>query len=91
MRIRIAVLGVGQTHGEGDVVLDNNFTTTLKCIEHGSQAYVMSRRDFLRLFKTNEEAWRIMYSYAVEREKQITKACFNFVKVSNEEKNIMPE
>ena len=86
MRIRLAVLGTGQTHGEGDVVLDNNYTTTLKCMEHGSEAFVISRRDFLRMFKSNEEAWRIMYSYAAEREKQINEACFNFVKVSKEKK-----
>ena len=55
-------------------------------MEHGSEAFVISRRDFLRMFKSNEEAWRIMYSYAAEREKQINEACFNFVKVSKEKK-----
>ena len=60
VKIRLSVLSAGQMHGEWDVVMDKKYTTTLKCIEEDSEAFVMNRPDFMRLFKTNEEAWKIM-------------------------------
>jgi hypothetical protein len=88
VKIRLAILGKGQVHGEGDVVLCRNYTTTLKCIERGSEAFVMNREDFLRLFKTNEESWRIMFDGAKSREQQVYHACLNFVHVCNESHKI---
>lgn len=88
VRIRLLVLGRGQTYGESDVVLNRNYTTTLRCIENNSEAYVMPREEFLRLFKTNEEAWKVMFIDMKLREKQIFDRCFNFVGVSNEDQKL---
>lgn len=38
----------------------------------------------MRLFKTNEEAWRLMYDAAKKREEHIFQTCYTFVNVSNE-------
>ena len=70
MKLRLAVLGPGQIHGEGDVVLDKNYTSTLRCIEQDSELFIMNRDDFLHLFKQNEAAWRIMYQDAMAKEQQ---------------------
>jgi hypothetical protein len=70
----------------GDVVLYKNYTSTLKCIESNSEAYLMKRKDFLRLFKTNEEAWRLMFIHAKQNEIRTLKACNNFIGVCNKAK-----
>ena len=46
----------------------------------------MKRKDFLRLFKTNEEAWRLMFMHAKQTEKRTLQACSNFVGVCNSAK-----
>ena len=69
MKIRLLVLGRGQTYGESDVVLNKKYTTTLRCIQNDSEAFVMPREEFLRLFKTNEEAWKVMFTDIKIREK----------------------
>ena len=56
----------------------------MKCVKNGSELYVMKRDDFMRLFKTNEEAWRLMYDAAKKREEHIFQTCYTFVNVSNE-------
>lgn len=81
-KIRLSILGPGQVFGDIDVILCRKFTTTLKCIENNSEGYIMEREHFLRLFKTNEEAWKIMFKCAQEKEKDIYNRCNNFMKIS---------
>ena len=64
MKIRLSILGPGKIHGEADVALYRNYTTTLRCIENNSEAYLMDRQDFFRLIKKNDEAWRLMFANA---------------------------
>ena len=74
-KIRLTILGPGKTHGEADVALYRNYTTTLKCLENDSEAYLMDRQDFFRMFKKNDEAWKLMFQNAQQREKQIYQTC----------------
>jgi len=83
----LSVLGPEQLHGEWDVVMDKNYSTTLRCLEEDSEAFVMNRPDFMRLFKTNEEAWKIMQANAMDKERQLMKTCYNFVNISQKTPN----
>jgi len=79
-------LGPSQSFGEADVVLGRSYTTSIKCIENNSKGYLMKRDDFLRLFASNENAWKIMFEHAKKQEKQYDDHCMNFVSVTNEDK-----
>ena len=63
-KIKISIIGPGKVFGEDDVVLKRNYSTTLRCIERNSEAYLMPREDFLRIFKGNEHAWTSMFNQA---------------------------
>jgi CRP-like cAMP-binding protein len=67
-KIKLTILGEGQLFGDDDVILKRNYSCTLKCIQNDSEAYLISRHDFLRLFKGNEEAWRLMFESASQKE-----------------------
>ena len=64
VKIRLSILGPGQVHGEGDVVLNRHYTTSLRCMENDSEAFLMNKDDFMRLFKSNDEAYKIMFAAA---------------------------
>jgi hypothetical protein len=42
----------------------------------------MQRTDFLRQFRSNEEAYSKLFQYVVEKEMRIMNVCQNFVDVS---------
>lgn len=81
-------MGPGHIFGNDDLILGRNYTTTLKCLENDSEAFVMTREDFLRLFKSSEDAWELMFEHAVDREKQIVARCFNFVSVASQDQKM---
>ena len=88
VKIRIGILGPGHIFGNDDLILGRNYTTTLKCLENDSEAFVMTREDFLRLFKSSEDAWELMFEHAVDREKQIVARCYNFVSVASQDQKM---
>jgi CRP-like cAMP-binding protein len=85
IRIKLGVLGQGQLFGEEDCILKRSYTTSLKCTRYGSQAYIMPRADFLRLFQKNEEAWKVMFTGAQRKEQIHYERIKNFVSVNREE------
>ena len=72
--------------GDDDVVLNRRYTATLKCIQQGSEAYIITRADFLRMFNRNEEAWKVMFEASILKEKQLFERTNNFVSVNREDK-----
>jgi len=48
----------------------------------------MGRDEFLRLFKNNEEAFRIMYALACNKEKDQFVRCSNFISINREDYTI---
>ena len=68
------------------MILGRSYTTTITCIENGSEGYLMRRDEFLRLFLANEVAWAIMFEDVKIREAQYDQYCLNFVSVTNEDK-----
>jgi len=49
---------------------------------------MMPRDEFLRMFKINEEAWRVMYATASEKEQFLFNRCFNFVAINREDERV---
>jgi hypothetical protein len=69
-------------------MLKRPYTSSIKCIENDSEAYMMPRDEFLRMFKINEEAWRVMYATASEKEQFLFNRCFNFVAINREDERV---
>ena len=61
-KIKIAIIGTGKVFGEDDIVLKRPYSNTLRCLERDSEAYIMPKDDFIRLFRGNENAWKIMFN-----------------------------
>ena len=51
----------------------------------------MPRDEFLRMFKNQEEAWKVMYNSASEKEQFMFNRCFNFVAINREDERIRRE
>ena len=43
------------------------------------------------MFKVNEEAWRVMYATASEKEQFLFNRCFNFVNINREDERVRRE
>ena len=43
------------------------------------------------MFKTSEEAWKVMYATASEKEKFLFNRCFNFVAINREDERMRRE
>jgi CRP-like cAMP-binding protein len=89
VKVRLAILTAGQLHGDGDVVLRRHYTTTLRCVERDSEAYLMNKDVFLRLFRGNGDAWKRMFAHAKQRETQILETCHRYVDVAGSDFSVV--
>ena len=88
-KIKLSNIGPLQIFGDDDCLLKRNYTCSLRCVKRGSQAYLMQREDFLRIFKGNEDAWDSMFKAASKKESQLYDRCQNFVSCANEDSHKM--
>ena len=83
-KIKLALLGPGQVFGEDDMIAERNYSSSLVCNANGSQLYAMSKSEFFRIFKSNAEAWKLMFKIAKKKELEQMKRCSNFLNVKRE-------
>ena len=68
MRIKIALLGQGQLHGEDDAISERPYQSSLICNKSGSEIFMMTKADFLRTFQLSQDSWRKAVKHAKLKE-----------------------
>jgi CRP-like cAMP-binding protein len=81
----MGIIGKGSIFGDDDIILKRNYTNTFRCIKNDSQVYFIRREDFLRIFKSHKEAWKLMYQSAVRKEEIQFDRSVNFVSINRED------
>ena len=82
--VKIALIGAGQVHGEDDAIAMRPYQASLKCTVSGSQILVLSRSEFYRMFKNQQECWRSALSQAKTKEKEYIKRCRSYLDVNKQ-------
>ena len=70
---RVSIIGTGQTFGEEDVMVERNYTCSVKCISKFADVFCMKYDEFLRKFKGNKESWKVFAENAKEKEDKLNK------------------
>ena len=64
----MSVIGEAQLFGDEDIMLKRPYSSSLRCIQNDSEAFMMPGEEFLRLSKMSDEASRIMHASVKEKE-----------------------
>jgi hypothetical protein len=77
----LAQLSAGLVFGNDDVLADRKYRATLTCISLKGSIMILNKEEFLRIFRIENESWKVQFSQAKEREKSELHSLINFEKV----------
>lgn len=60
--IKLAQLSPGLVFGNDDVLADRKYRATLTCISQKGSVMILNREEFLRIFRTENESWKVQFS-----------------------------
>jgi CRP-like cAMP-binding protein len=61
---RVCLLGQGQMFGEEDVVQEQPYQCTVRCISASADVFCIKNEEFIRKLKPNKESWRVIIQMA---------------------------
>ena len=79
--VKLAQLSAGLVFGNDDVLADRKYRATLTCISLKGTIMILNKEEFLRIFRTENESWKVQFSQAKEREKSELNTLLNYEKV----------
>jgi CRP-like cAMP-binding protein len=57
--LKLSVIGAGLVFGDDDVLAKRNYKATFKCVTQSATIYVIKKEEFLRVFRTENDSWKI--------------------------------
>ena len=59
--LKLSVIGAGLVYGDDDVLAKRNYKATLKCTTQQAIIYVIKKEEFLRVFRTENDSWKVQF------------------------------
>ena len=66
--VKLALLGKGKLFGAEDLIDDMPYRSSLICSLNDSVIYILSRSEFFRVFKSNEDVWKKVLEFAIQKD-----------------------
>ena len=82
-QVKIALIGEGRIHGEDDTIAMRPYNASLICSVANSELFVMTRKEFQRIFKQSE-AWKNALKHAKSKEKEYIGRCNHYLDINKE-------
>lgn len=67
--MKLSVLGLGLTFGDTDILAARPYKASLKCVSQQGTVLIIQKDEFLRIFRTENESWKVEFELARTREK----------------------
>lgn len=80
-RVKIALIGEGQVHGEDDAITMRPYQASMTCTKSGSELLILSRVDFYRTFKGSSLCWNHSLLQAKLKENEYIKRCRQYLDI----------
>ena len=60
-QIKLAVVGSGLIFGDDDILAKRPYKASLVCSSQSGSVYILKREDFMKVFRTENESWKVQF------------------------------